>query len=75
MALTGGGRLPPGELAEQGDPGIGQVSGCLTSTKTIGNMGTMSMFEKAGFTATGRDEIRTSDPYHPGDYVVMRMRV
>jgi len=56
-------------------PGIGRVSGCLASTRTIGNMGTMSMFEKAGFTATQRDEIRASDPYHPGDYVVMRMRV
>ena len=56
-------------------PGIGRVSGCLASTRTIGNMGTMSMFEKVGFTATQRDEIRASDPYHPGDYVVMRMRV
>ena len=51
------------------------MSGCLASTKTIGNMGTVSMFEKAGFTATRRDEIRAPDPYHPGDYVVMRMRV
>lgn len=36
--------------------GIGRVSGCLNSTTSMGHMGTMSMFEKAGFAATQRDE-------------------
>lgn len=57
-------------------PGIGEVSGCLNSTRTLDHAGTMSMFEKAGFTATQRDERRSSsDPYHPGDYIVMRRLV
>lgn len=57
-------------------PGIGTVSGCLNSTRTMGHMGSMSMFEKLGFTATQRDERRRSeDPYHRGDFVVMRLRV
>lgn len=56
-------------------PGIGRVSGCLTSSKTMGHMGTMSVFERAGFRAAQRDEIRRSDPYRPGAYVVMRKRV
>ena len=57
-------------------PGIGEVSGCLNSTRTMGHMGSMSMFEKAGFTATQRDEGRSAnDPYHRGDFVVMRVRV
>ena len=34
----------------------------LASAKAIGNLGAMSMFEKAGFTATQRDKIRASDP-------------
>lgn len=57
-------------------PGIGTVSGCHASTRTLGHMGTMSMFERAGFTATQRDEHRSADdPYHRGDFVVMRLRV
>lgn len=57
-------------------PGIGRVSPCLTTSRTLGHMGTMSMFEKAGFQATHRDEQRSSnDPYHPGDFVVMRLKV
>lgn len=56
-------------------PGIGTVAGCLNSTRTLGHTGTMSMFEKAGFTATQRDPHRSPDPYHPGDFVVMRRRV
>jgi hypothetical protein len=56
-------------------PGIGQVSGCPASTKTVGRMGIMSMCEETGCRGIRLDEIRTSDPYHPDDYVVMRMRV
>jgi len=57
-------------------PGIGDVSACLTSTRTMGHMGSMSMFEKAGFAATQRDERRSAtDPYHRGDFVVMRRHV
>src|SRR5579875_943668 len=32
-------------------PGIGTLQGCPSTTKTISHVGTMSMFEKAGFTA------------------------
>ncbi|MBO0812830.1 MAG: GNAT family N-acetyltransferase [Microlunatus sp.] len=57
-------------------PGIGEVSACLNSSRTMGHMGTMSMFEKAGFTPTRRDEHRSAtDPYHRGDFVVMRRHV
>lgn len=57
-------------------PGLGRVRPCLVSAKTWGHSGTMSMFEKAGFTATQRDPLRSSDdPYHPGDFVVMRLKV
>lgn len=55
-------------------PGIGTVAGCLTSARSMANMGTMSMFEQNGFTAVQRDDQR-SDPYHPGDYVVVHRRV
>lgn len=57
-------------------PGVGTMQGCLNTTKTMRHMGNMSMFEHAGFTATQRDEERSSDdPYHPGDFVVMRLHV
>lgn len=56
-------------------PGIGTVAGCLNSLRTLGHTGTMSMFEKAGFSATQRDPYRSTDPYHPGDFVVMRLKV
>jgi hypothetical protein len=58
-------------------PGIGRVNGCLTTKQTMAHMGTMSMFEKAGFTAAGIDEIRSSDDprYPPSDFVVMRLKV
>lgn len=57
-------------------PGIGPVSPCLNSTRTMGHMGSMSMFEKAGFKPTQRDPERSSDdPYHPGDFIVMRLKV
>lgn len=57
-------------------PGVGTVSACPTSPKSMGHTGTVSMFEKVGFTSTRRDEHRSSpDPYHPGDFIVMRRRV
>ncbi len=57
-------------------PGIGRVSPCLNSTRTMGHMGNLSMFEKAGFRPTQRDELRSSDsPYHRGDFIVMRLKV
>lgn len=57
-------------------PGIGRVSACLTTSRTMGHMGSMAMFEKAGFKATRRDEQRsTDDPRYPTDFVVMRLRV
>lgn len=56
-------------------PGIGRLQGCPTSPRTMGHTGTMSMFEEAGFTANQRDERRSPDPYHPGDFVVMRRHV
>jgi ribosomal protein S18 acetylase RimI-like enzyme len=56
--------------------GIGQLSACLTTSRTMGHMGSMSMFEKAGFAAIRRDEQRsTDDPRYPRDFVVMRLRV
>jgi hypothetical protein len=56
-------------------PGIGRVQGCPSSNRTMGHTGTMSMFEEAGFTAIQRDEERSPDAYHPGDFVVMRQHV
>lgn len=56
--------------------GIGQVSACMATSRTMGHMGSMSMFEKAGFTAIRRDEQRsTDDSRYPADFVVMRRRV
>jgi GNAT superfamily N-acetyltransferase len=56
--------------------GIGLLSACLATSRTMGHMGSMSMFEKAGFTATRRDEQRsTDDPRYPADFVVMCRRV
>jgi GNAT superfamily N-acetyltransferase len=56
--------------------GVGQVNACLTTSQSMGHMGTMSMFEKLGFTATGRDELRsTDDPRYPWHFVVMRLKV
>jgi hypothetical protein len=56
--------------------GIGQLSACLSTSRTMGHMGSMSMFEKAGFTAVRRDEQRsTDDPRYPRDFVVMRLHV
>ncbi|TCO21136.1 hypothetical protein EV652_11143 [Kribbella steppae] len=57
-------------------PGIGRVNACPATTRTLGHMGTMSMFEKLGFKATGRDELRSSDdPRNPWGFVVMRLKV
>lgn len=56
-------------------PGIGTVQGCPTSPKTMGHSGKMSMFEEAGFAATRKTKKRSPDPYHPGDFVVMRRHV
>ncbi len=57
-------------------PGIGQLSACLATSRTMGHMGSMSMFEKAGFAAVRRDEQRsTDDPRYPRDFVVMRRHV
>jgi hypothetical protein len=58
-------------------PGIGQVTGCLSTSKTMGHMGTMSMFEKLGFEATGIVQERSSDDprYPPSHFVVMRLKV
>ncbi len=57
-------------------PGIGRANACQASNKTMGHMGTMSMFEKAGFTAVGLDEERSSDdPRYPWTFVVMRLDV
>jgi GNAT superfamily N-acetyltransferase len=56
--------------------GIGQLSACLSTSRTMGHMGSMAMFEKAGFTAIKRDEQRsTDDPRYPADFVVMRRHV
>jgi hypothetical protein len=56
--------------------GIGLLSACLATSRTMGHMGSMSMFEKAGFTALRRDEQRsTDDPRYPRDFVVMRLHV
>lgn len=56
--------------------GIGELSACLSTSRTMGHMGSMSMFEQAGFTATKRDEKRsTDDPRYPRDFVVMRLHV
>lgn len=56
-------------------PGIGRVRPCLNSSRTLGHTGIMSMFDQAGFTATRLDDHRSSDdPYHPGDFVVMRLK-
>lgn len=57
-------------------PGIGPVNGCLVSSRTVDHVGTVSMYEKVGFSPTRRDPVRTADdPYHPGDYIVMRLHV
>lgn len=50
-------------------PGVGRVDACLTTGRTMGHMGAMSMFEKLGFKVTGRD------PRYPGRHVVMRLKV
>lgn len=56
--------------------GIGRLSACLSTSRTMGHMESMSMFEKARFTAIRRDEQRsTDDPRYPRDFVVMRLRV
>jgi hypothetical protein len=56
--------------------GIGELSACLTTSRTMGHMGSMSMFEKAGFSAVRRDDERsTDDPRYPRDFVVMRLHV
>jgi len=57
-------------------PGIGQLSACLATSRTMGHMGSMSMFEKAGFTATRCDEQRsTDDSRYPADFVIMQLHV
>jgi ribosomal protein S18 acetylase RimI-like enzyme len=58
-------------------PGIGFVSACLSTSRTMGHMGTMSMFERLGFEATDIDEERSSDDprYPPSHFVVMRLKV
>ncbi|WP_152362251.1 GNAT family N-acetyltransferase [Microlunatus speluncae] len=57
-------------------PGIGRVSPCQNSPKTMGHIGNLSMFEKAGFEPTQRDDLRSTDsPYHRGDFIVMRLKV
>lgn len=53
-------------------PGIGRVNGCLVTSKTMGHVGTMSMFERFGFKPTQRDE-RISTAHQ--DWVVMRLKV
>lgn len=56
-------------------PGIGRVNACQASDRTLGHMGTMSMFEKLGFTVVGLDEERSSDdPRYPWHFVSMRLR-
>ncbi len=56
--------------------GIGELNACLSTSRTMGHMGSLSMFEKAGFTAVRRDEQRsTDDPRYPFDFVVVRRHV
>jgi GNAT superfamily N-acetyltransferase len=56
-------------------PGLGQVSACPATTRTLGHMGTMSMFEKLGFTPTARDTLADSnDPRHPATFLIMHLR-
>lgn len=55
-------------------PGVGKVNACQASNKTMGHMGTMSMFEKLGFEVVGLDEERSSDdPRYPWAFVLMRL--
>lgn len=55
-------------------PGIGQLNACQVTGQSMAHMGNMSMFEKAGFAPVRRDEQRSSaSPYHPADFVVMRL--
>lgn len=57
-------------------PGLGQVNACPTTTRTLGHMGTMTMFETQGFKPTTRDPLQASDdPHHPWDFVIMRLKV
>ena len=57
-------------------PGIGPVDACHTTAKTMSHAGTMSMFERLGFTPTKLDEYTSSDrPWDPGGSVVMRLKV
>ncbi|MGW0231433.1 GNAT family N-acetyltransferase [Actinopolymorpha singaporensis] len=57
-------------------PGIGRVNACQVTNKTMGHMGTMSMFEKLGFAVVGLDEERSSnDPRYPWHFVLMRLKV
>jgi len=56
--------------------GIGQLSACLVTSRTMGHMGSMSMFDKAGFRAIRRDEQRSTDgSQYPRDFVVMQLHV
>jgi hypothetical protein len=75
-SLAASAGLPPGELAEQRDRRHRTSQRVPGDSRTLGHMGTMSMFEKLGFTATGRDELLDpGDPRYPWHFVVMRLKV
>jgi len=55
--------------------GIGRVNACPVTTRSMDHAGTLSMYEKLGFEATGIDECRRSDPQHPWHFVVVRLKI
>ncbi|MFC7622217.1 GNAT family N-acetyltransferase [Microlunatus sp. GCM10028923] len=56
--------------------GVGRVEACLTTSKTIGHSGIMSMYAKLGFEVAGLAGDGTpKDPRYPGHWLIMRRKV
>jgi hypothetical protein len=55
-------------------PGIGRVSACPVTARSMENKGTLSMFEKLGFKPAAIDELR-NDRQHPWNYVLVRLKI
>lgn len=56
--------------------GVGRVEACLTTSRTIGHSGVMSMYTKLGFEVTGiAGDGTPKDPRYPGHSLIMRRKV
>ncbi|MGI8868069.1 MAG: hypothetical protein ACR2F6_04255 [Mycobacteriales bacterium] len=56
-------------------PGVGPVKATHVTAKTAHYKGTMSMFERLGFTPINRDDQERSWWWVPSEQVVMRLKV